>query len=137
MAGVHSITLDITEHRRQELRLRTLTTINRLTGLTNRAGFGERLLVAFDQTHTTRSVDALLPVDLDGSEVTDDTHGHAVDDALLQVSTQRLARAVRPCDDVARFGDDEFIIIPECLSHPDDAKAVAANTLSIRNRPLH
>jgi len=136
VAGVHSVTLDITERKKQELRLRALTTTDHLTGLANRAGFEERLLAALDQARVNGSTGALLLVDLDRFKVVNDTHGHAVGDALLRAFAQRLARAVRPYDGVARFGGDEFAVILEHLSHADDAKTVAANILAACNKPF-
>ncbi|CAJ0721847.1 hypothetical protein R38712_00382 [Ralstonia pickettii] len=136
VAGVHSVTLDITERKKQELRLRALTTTDHLTGLANRAGFEERLLAALDQARVNGSTGALLLVDLDGFKVVNDTYGHALGDALLRTFAQRLARAVRPYDGVARFGGDEFAVILEHLSHPDDAKTVAANILAACNKPF-
>lgn len=136
VAGVHSVTLDITERKKQELRLRALTTTDHLTGLLNRAGFEERLLAALDQARVGSSIGALLLLDLDGFKIVNDTYGHAVGDTLLRTFAQRLARAVRPYDGVARFGGDEFAVILEHLSHPDDAKAVASHILNACNRPF-
>jgi diguanylate cyclase (GGDEF)-like protein len=136
VSGVHSVTLDITERKKQELRLRALTTTDHLTGLLNRAGFEERLAAALDQARVSGSTGALLLLDLDGFKVVNDTHGHALGDALLRTFAQRLAHAVRPYDGVARFGGDEFAVILEHLSRPDDAKAVAAHILSACSRPF-
>ncbi|CAJ0810398.1 MULTISPECIES: PAS domain-containing protein [Ralstonia] len=136
VAGVHAVTLDITERKKQELRLRALTTTDHLTGLLNRAGFDERLLAALDQARVADTVGALLLLDLDGFKAVNDTHGHSVGDALLRAFAQRLARAVRPYDGVARFGGDEFAVVLEQLPHLDDAKTVARNVLAACNKPF-
>ncbi|ANH76333.1 diguanylate cyclase domain protein [Ralstonia insidiosa] len=136
VAGVHAVTLDITERKKQELRLRALTTTDHLTGLLNRAGFDERLLAALDQARVTDTVGALLLLDLDGFKAVNDTHGHSVGDALLRAFAQRLARAVRPYDGVARFGGDEFAVVLEQLSQPEDAKTVARTVLAACNKPF-
>ncbi|MDE2204498.1 MAG: diguanylate cyclase [Burkholderiaceae bacterium] len=136
VAGVHSVTLDITERKKQELRLRALTTTDHLTGLLNRAGFESRLSAALDQARVSDTAGALLLIDLDGFKAVNDTYGHTMGDALLRTVAQRLVRAVRPSDGVARFGGDEFAVILENLSQPDDAKAVAASILGVCNRPF-
>ncbi|WP_296223780.1 sensor domain-containing diguanylate cyclase [Ralstonia sp. UBA689] len=136
VAGVHSVILDVTERKKQELRLRALTTTDHLTGLLNRAGFEERMSAAIEQAQTGDTVGALLLLDLDGFKTVNDTYGHAVGDALLRAFAQRLARTVRPYDGVARFGGDEFAVVLERLSHADDAKTVAATILNACNRPF-
>ncbi|ALF89533.1 MULTISPECIES: sensor domain-containing diguanylate cyclase [Ralstonia solanacearum species complex] len=136
VAGVHAVMLDITERKKQELRLRALSTTDHLTGLLNRAGFEERLSAALAQAASEGTAGALLLLDLDGFKVVNDTYGHAAGDALLRTFAQRLARAVRPCDGVARFGGDEFVVILERLAQPDDAKAVAHHILAACNRPF-
>lgn len=136
VAGVHSIVLDVTERKKQELRLRALTTTDHLTGLLNRAGFEERMSAAIEQAQASDTVGALLLLDLDGFKTVNDTYGHAVGDALLRAFAQRLARTVRPYDGVARFGGDEFAVVLERLSHADDGKTVAGTILNACSRPF-
>lgn len=82
-----------------------------LTGLPNRALFLEHLTNAI--AHTARSGVAIAVhyLDLDGFKTVNDTHGHAVGDALLREAAERLWRIVRASDVVARFGGDEFAVL--------------------------
>jgi diguanylate cyclase (GGDEF)-like protein len=54
-----------------------------------------------------------------------DTLGHAMGDALLQVAAQRMSACVRNSDTVARLGGDEFVVLLPVVEGPADALAVA------------
>lgn len=59
--------------------------------------------------------------DLDGFKLINDTHGHAVGDAVLQKAAKALRDSVRAYDSVGRYGGEEFLIVlPGC----DRANAV-------------
>lgn len=104
--GTVVVLRDITERRRRDERLRRAAELDSLTGLPNRRGFeaalcdhvqdGRRLIVAY--------------LDLDGFKQVNDTLGHGLGDKLLQGVAQRLKAGVRPGDEVARFGGDEFVV---------------------------
>jgi diguanylate cyclase len=51
---------------------------------------------------------AVLYLDVDHFKEINDTHGHAVGDALLRIVAIRLSRALRARDVVGRLGGDEF-----------------------------
>ena len=53
----------------------------------------------------------VLCLDLDGFKAVNDTHGHAVGDALLRAVTARLRRQVRAGETLARLGGDEFAVV--------------------------
>lgn len=82
-----------------------------LTGLPNRLHFREigqqQLADARGRAHPF----AVLFVDLDKFKEVNDNFGHASGDGLLLAVAQRLTRAVRESDTVARFGGDEFAIL--------------------------
>jgi diguanylate cyclase (GGDEF)-like protein len=82
-----------------------------LTGVLNRRGCGayyERL-----QLHA-RQADfplALLAIDLDHFKCVNDLHGHAVGDQVLVFVAGKIRQLLRECDQIARFGGEEFVVV--------------------------
>ncbi|MFI5958007.1 putative bifunctional diguanylate cyclase/phosphodiesterase [Cryptosporangium sp. NPDC051539] len=104
-----------------------------LTGLANRALFGERLEFALGPDP---GMPALLLVDLDGFKAVNDTRGHAAGDQLLVAVAGRLKSAVRATDTVARLGGDEFAVLLPGASGEADAVAVARMVLERVGEPV-
>ncbi len=107
------------------LRLQQLALYDNLTGLANRTLLLDRLHAALQRASRDQLPLALLYLDLDRFKQVNDSFGHQVGDLLLQQTAQRVLRAVRQTDTVARFGGDEFVVLLEQLHHPDTAAAVA------------
>ncbi len=107
-----------------------------LTGLANRRLLLDHLDHALLQTDRTGSRVAVLFCDIDRFKVVNDNLGHQVGDELLRVIADRLRRAVRPGDTLSRFGGDEFIILLEGITSPDDASEVAASVLEALHNPI-
>ena len=112
--------------RAQELQARYLASHDALTRLPNRAFFLERLARGLVEQSASRAGLAVLFLDLDGFKPVNDTHGHAMGDALLRVVASRLARNVREADTVSRLGGDEFACILHGLATPDRVGALSA-----------
>jgi len=98
---------DITAQKDAEERLIFQASHDDLTGLPNRKAFAERIVAEIEAGGRP----ALLFVDLDRFKLVNDTLGHVAGDELLITAAQRLRRAVRDGDVVARIGGDEFVVL--------------------------
>jgi len=68
---------------------------------------------------------AVVLVDINGFKKINDQYGHNAGDKVLKEIAQRLRNCVFAKDTVARFGDDEFVIIIDELANEQDAAVVA------------
>lgn len=94
-----------------------------LTGLANRALFRDRVEHALTKFSRGSRV-AVLLLDLDDFKAVNDTVGHAEGDRLLEIVSERLARATRGCDTVARIGGDEFAVLLDGIQGDQDVMVV-------------
>jgi diguanylate cyclase (GGDEF)-like protein len=103
------ISRDISEKREIEDQVRWKASHDDLTQLPNRAQF---------QAHLERHVRqvgqegfALFVLDIDNFKLVNDTLGHDAGDRLLKTVAERIGKAVRHGDIVARLAGDEFAVI--------------------------
>ena len=82
-----------------------------LTGLANRALFGQAVGERLATTDQGGRMLVVLFLDLDDFKLVNDTMGHPVGDALLRAVGQRITASLRPNDVAARLGGDEFAIV--------------------------
>jgi diguanylate cyclase (GGDEF)-like protein/PAS domain S-box-containing protein len=123
---------DITERKVAEQQLTHLALHDMLTELPNRSLFNDRLEHALARRDNPVAV---MLLDLDGLKAINDGLGHSAGDALLVGVAQRLSRALRPSDTVARFGGDEFTILVEGAGETE-AAAAAERLLRVLATPL-
>ena len=138
--AVQDLHVEIEERRQAEARARHLAHHDALTGLPNRALFGERLERAIaahlaGQTAPGARI-ALLFLDLDRFKTINDTLGHGYGDELLRSLARRLPVCVREQDTVARLGGDEFVVLLNGIEDPQAAAQVAERILASVCEPM-
>jgi len=127
--GWRGVISDITGEKRAQQRLHQLAHCDPLTGLANRMVLRERLARVVGRIAGTRLGGALLFIDLDNFKSINDTLGHSVGDAVLQIVADRLDSVVRERDLLARLGGDEFAIVLSDAGSVDEVAAIAQRLL--------
>lgn len=109
---------DITERRREEERLRTLTDRDELTLLLNRAGFARELRRHAARAERYGTDGGVLMIDVDGLDAINAALGRGGGDDVLRRFASALESRVRRSDFAARVGADEFAVL---VPHGDAA----------------
>ena len=127
---------EIFERMQAEKRIWHIAHHDALTGLPNRALLQDRLDQALIAAERNRNHVAVLFLDLDRFKNVNDSLGHDVGDALLQIVADRLVAVVRDIDTVCRLGGDEFVIILGAVNGPDDAVLICERIIAALAQPV-
>ncbi|NRA61948.1 MAG: EAL domain-containing protein [Psychrobium sp.] len=114
---------DLSEQKKVENKLKYLANFDPLTHLANRTLIRDRIEQAI--LHVKDNSIALLFIDLDRFKQVNDIHGHAVGDRLLVEVANRMNEVVGEQHSVGRQSGDEFIILLEDISQPEQASRYA------------
>lgn len=119
-----------------EAELQRMAYNDALTGLPNRVQFFERADQLLKRERRDHGRLALCFIDLNDFKRINDQHGHLAGDAVLGQIGQRLRKAVREADIVARFGGDEFVVLFDNLDTPADLPRLVDHLLSAIRLPI-
>jgi len=106
------VSRDITDYKKMEGKLRTLSLSDELTSLYNRRGFfalGNQVLKI---SMRTKKGLFLLYADVDNLKAINDAYGHREGDMVLVEIAHILKENFRESDIIARIGGDEFVVFP-------------------------
>ncbi|MBV8679400.1 MAG: EAL domain-containing protein [Aquitalea sp.] len=103
--------MDVSELKDAEARAQYLATHDTLTGLPNRNFVQQSYPALLKQVQQQGGQIALLCIDLDRFKNINDSLGHAFGDMLLVQMSERLKLLLKPGQQVARQGGDEFLVL--------------------------
>jgi diguanylate cyclase (GGDEF)-like protein len=107
-----------------------------LTGLLNRRMLRDRLAHAIERAVRNSDMVGLILLNVNNFKEINQSHGYEAGDAVLVQVAAALRAALRDCDTVARWSNDEFAVLIEDLSHENDAVQVAQKIVAGFGTPL-
>ena len=96
-----------------------------VTGIRNRLAYEEAIFLEFERYKRYGRSLTLLMFDLDNFKPINDSLGQGAGDKLLKIVARIIAENIRSVDFLARYGNDEFVIILPELGK-EDGKRIAA-----------
>ncbi|MDJ0729085.1 MAG: EAL domain-containing protein [Crocosphaera sp.] len=100
-----------------------------LTKLPNRILLKEYLLNSLKNAKQYHTSMAIILLDINHFKAINKNLGYPVGDKILVEVAQRLKSSLRDSDIVARWGDDEFIVLLPKISHGDDIGKISQRIL--------
>jgi diguanylate cyclase (GGDEF)-like protein len=94
-----------------ELQHRNTAILDPLTGLLNRQGLERRFDEIAEQARLMGAPISILVCDLDHFKAVNDSHGHAVGDAVLRDVAYELRKQLRSFELIYRIGGEEFLVV--------------------------
>ena len=102
---------DLTERKKLESHLTSLSFTDTLTGVYNRRYFKKKAEEEIEQSKRLDRRFSIIMLDLDHYKNINDNFGHDVGDVVLKTVSRRIMEKIRKADTLARWGGEEFVII--------------------------
>lgn len=133
-------TMLITVLMRSDVATRADAVIDPLTGMLNRKALAARTTELAQQSQVSGFPIGLIVGDLDRFKSVNDTHGHAVGDAVLKDVAYVLRKALRAFDAVYRLGGEEFLVLvpgADRATSEEIAQRLRAAVAEVATQGLH
>jgi diguanylate cyclase (GGDEF)-like protein len=117
-------------------KLEQAATHDPLTNVANRNLFSSSFEQAIERAKVSKKLLALLYIDLDNFKNINDVYGHHIGDQLLLILTDRMEEYIEPPNIISRLGGDEFTILIENVTNPNDVAKLAKKICHTASDPV-
>lgn len=124
------------ERYEREQRLKRIACIDQLTGSLNRRGLLSAVQESNDLAVRLSIPAALMTIDIDHFKEINDTYGHPIGDLILRQGCRRIAHCIRENDVVGRAGGDEFWVVLNGFTSPENIPVIARKMLESFSAPF-
>ena len=104
---------------------------DQITALPNRRACSERLSLEVSRANRNNLRIAILYVSLDGFKKVNDAAGYVGGDAILKQVAHRLRTSLREADSIARFSNDEFVVVLPDMDRATGVSKVAEKLIDV------
>lgn len=129
-ARIVGVIQDISAAHHANLALERAANYDSLTGVFNRHAFDRCLKEKIRKHNESNGRLALMLIDLDGFKDINDTFGHIIGDVVLEEISARIVKATDQKAVLARWGGDEFAILPSIGVTPAEVCTLAETVLA-------
>jgi diguanylate cyclase (GGDEF)-like protein len=123
--------------KRSQLRFKHQARLDGLTGILNHQHFISEAQHALEALERKQSAGCLVFIDLDYFKQINDTHGHAIGDAVLRHTVALCKQTLRANDLFGRLGGEEFAILLLACSQEHGLAIANCIRLAIEATPPH
>lgn len=127
---VVGVVQDISDAHHANLALKRAADYDSLTGIFNRHAFDRSLQEKIQEHRRTKQKVSLVLLDLDGFKDINDTFGHVIGDVVLEELSARVLKALDEGTVLARWGGDEFALLPPLGSSLIEVSSLAEAALA-------
>lgn len=101
-----------------------------LTGLPNRMLLNDRIATSITRADRNKGSFSVFFLDLDNFKNINDSLGHSLGDELLKSVARALKKCMRASDSICRYGGDEFVVLCDDHSGPENTTQIAVKIIS-------
>jgi diguanylate cyclase (GGDEF)-like protein len=129
-ARIVGVIQDISAAHHANLALERAANYDSLTGVYNRHAFDRCLKEKIKRHNEHNCRLSLMLIDLDGFKDINDTFGHVIGDVVLEEISARVMKVIDQDAVLARWGGDEFAILPPLGISPAEVSVLAEKVLT-------
>lgn len=127
---------DVTRQKQYREELDRLANYDTLTGLPNLQLLYDRMKQAVETSRNSGASVAICALDVDDFKPINEAYGHQIGDRILVGFSQRIEKALRKSDTLARCGGDDFALVLRDIKDSSEVEEILERVLRSLEEPF-